>query len=168
MRVAEEFAKLFREEHRQIRDTLLDLLRAFQARDRARVQEGLKACAGYTGPHFRYEEESLYPALIEVFGEEYVNQLYRAHDGAIGAACRLIELAEKADLTEADIAEARRLILGILPHVSDCEGLSIMVEILPEEKVRGMLDTRDRALREGLDLIQWSTRARGRPPAPPA
>jgi hypothetical protein len=49
-----------------------------------------------------------------------------------------------------------------LPHVSDCDGLSIMVERLSEEKIRSILDARDRALQAGLDLLSWANEVRAR------
>jgi hypothetical protein len=36
-------------------------------------------------PHFRYEEEALYPTLKQFLGE-YVDSLVEEHDGAIGTA----------------------------------------------------------------------------------
>lgn len=168
MLLADRFAQVFRDEHRKIRDTLLDLLHAFNERNRTQIQTLLNGAAAYTGPHFRYEEESLYPALVEIFGQEYIDELYRAHDRAIGAAKRLIVLAGKDELGDGDVTEAKKLILGILPHVSDCEGLSIMVEKLPNEKVQWLLETRERSLQENLDLIRWSEEIRGRATIPAA
>lgn len=168
MMLADQFSRVFRDEHRRIRDTLFDLLRAFRERDPARIQDRLTECAACAGPHFRYEEESLYPALVEIFGQEYIDELYRAHDRAIGSAKRLIVLAGKNELGEGDVTEATRLILGILPHVSDCEGLSIMVEKLPNEKVQRLLETRERSLQENLDLIRWAEEVRGRTSIPAA
>lgn len=160
--LADQFTQIFREEHRKVRDVLLDLIQAFQERDRPRIHTLLNQAATYTGPHFRYEEESLYPALVKIFGEEYVEKLLDDHDGAIRSAGRLIQLGNKDPLTDEDIIEATRLIRGILPHVSDCDGLSIMVERLPNEEVQAILDTRDRSLSEGLNLIDWAGQVRQR------
>jgi len=44
---------------------LLDLIQAFQDRNLSRARELLGRVAALTGPHFRYEEEALYPALTE-------------------------------------------------------------------------------------------------------
>jgi hemerythrin len=160
--LSDQFTQIFREEHRQVRDLLLNLIPAFKDRDRDRIQSLLNQIASLTGPHFRYEEESLYPLLVDFFGGEYVEKLYCDHDRAIASAKRLVELASKESLSDADITEAVRLIRGILPHVSDCDGLSIMVETVPEEKVQTILDTREKALQEGLNLIEWSEKVRTR------
>lgn len=161
--VVEEFTQIFREEHRQVRDDLLALVDAFQERDRARAGTLLERIAAATGPHFRYEEESLYPALVAIFGEEYIQKLLADHDQAIANAAGLVELAQQESLSDADVEEAVRLTRAILPHVSDCDGLSIMVEVVPEDTVHHVLATRDRARTADLDLLTWSRTVRERP-----
>lgn len=165
--LADTFTQIFRDEHRSVRDTLLDLIRAFQDCDRARIHSLLGRVAALTGPHFRYEEEALYPGLVEIFGEEYIEKLLGDHDKAIGRAKILINLAGKDQLTDEDVAKATRIIRSILPHVSDCDGLSIMVALLPASKVQSVLEARDRSLAAGLDLVQWATHVRSRRPAAP-
>jgi hemerythrin len=121
--LADQFTQIFREEHRKVRDALLDLIQALGNRDKASVQSLLNQIAVYTGPHFRYEEEAMYPALVEIFGEEYIQKLLEDHDRAIGTAQRLVELAGKETFIGEDMNEAIRLTRTILPHVSDCDGL---------------------------------------------
>ncbi len=133
--IADEFSSIFREEHRAVRDALFSLTKAFGARDKDQIGTLLGEIAGLTGPHFRYEEEALYPSLVEIFGEEYIEKLMSDHDGAIGAAGKLVELAGQDSLSDKDVELAQKLIRGILPHVSDCEGLSVMTEVLPDAKV---------------------------------
>ena len=161
--LADQFTEIFREEHRQVRDALLDLIGAFKRRDREVISQLLERTAKLTGPHFRYEEELLYPALVQIFGEKYVDYLFSEHDRAIGRAGKLVELAAKPTLSDADIKQAEELIRAILPHVSDCDGLSIMVERLPEQTVQEVLETRERSNRAGLDLMQWTQQVRKRP-----
>lgn len=160
--LVDRFAQLFRQEHRQIRDGLLDLIEAFRSRDLDRARTLLGQISTLAGPHFRYEEESLYPTLTDIFGEGYIKQLFEDHDRAIAGARRLVELANKADLTEDEVAEAVRIVQGILPHVSDCDGLSIMVERVPDASVQGILDRREAALAENIDLMRWAETVRGR------
>ncbi|MBI4213383.1 MAG: hypothetical protein HY534_03670 [Chloroflexi bacterium] len=45
----------------------------------------------------------------------------------------------------------------------NCDGLSIMVERLRDDKIRDIFDTRQRTLAAGLDLLTWADTARGRP-----
>jgi hypothetical protein len=160
--LADRFTQIFRQEHRQVRDLLLELIEAFEARDLPRVRDLLGQVAALTGPHFRYEEEALYPALTAIFGGGYIEELFRAHDRAIAGARRLVELAGKAELTDAEVAEAVGIVRGILPHVSDCDGLSIMVERLPEDQVQAILDRREASLAAGLDLLRWAETVRRR------
>jgi hypothetical protein len=149
------FAELFREEHRYVRDLLLDLVRALEQRRLPDARALVGEIAAVTGPHFRYEEESLYPALVAIFGPEYVEKLRDDHDGAIASARRIAELASRDALTDGEVDEAVRLVRGILPHVSDCDGLSIMVELLADETVERIFAARDAARAEGLDLLEW-------------
>lgn len=159
--IADRFTRTFREEHREIRDALLDLVDSLRHRDHGRAQALLDRIAILTGPHFRYEEEAMYPALTSIFGPEYIAKLLEDHDGAIRTARRLVELTERP-LTEADSVEAVRLARTILPHVSDCDGLSIMVERLPEETTADVFAARERAREAGLDLLTWAGTVRER------
>jgi len=84
----------------------------------------------------------------------------------IGAAERLVVLSGQDRLSDAEVAEALRHVRGMLPHVSDCEGLSIMVERFPDDQVEFVLDARQRSLREGRDLITWARDIRERPATP--
>ncbi|MBM3803505.1 MAG: hemerythrin domain-containing protein [Acidimicrobiia bacterium] len=162
--LADDFARMFRDEHRIVRDTLLDLVQAFEERDRERIHTLLAGVARFTGPHFRYEEESMYPALTGIFGEEYIQKLLRDHDRAIEVAEELVQLSSKAELTGQDVTAAIRLIRGsVMPHVSDCDGLSIMVETLPETQVQNILDSRRQSLAANLDLLTWAKTVRRRP-----
>lgn len=160
--LADQFSKVFREEHRQIRDALLDLISAYSKRDQDQIQSLLQQVATLTGPHFRYEEETLYPALTAIFGQEYVESLLSDHDSAIGTAKKLVDLAGKGSLSEEEANQAVSMVRGVLPHVSDCDGLSIMVERLPEKQVQSILDARDRSNQAGLNLIQWASQIRKR------
>lgn len=97
-----------------------------------------------------------------IFDPAYVDSLLDDHDGVVAGARRLVELAGGA-LDDADVAEAVAVVRGILPHVSDCDGLSIMVERLDDATVRGILDARDRSLEAGVDLLRWADEIRRRP-----
>lgn len=165
--LSDDFSQIFREEHRQVRDTLIEMESAFEAHDAEAVGGLLTKTAVLTGPHFRYEEESLYPLLGKVFTPEYIDELLSAHDLIIGRAGRLIELAGSEEITDSVASEAKEHIRQILPHVSDCDGLSIMVETLPEDEVKSIFDCRADALEENLDLVAWSSEVRPRPAVAP-
>jgi hypothetical protein len=162
--LTDRFSAIFREEHRAVRDLLLDLVDAFRRRSVQRARDLLGRIAALTGPHFRYEEEAMYPALVEIFGRRYVEKLFADHDGAIRSAERLVALASAAALQDRDVEEGVDLVRGILPHVSDCDGLSLMVERLADDTVRRLLEARERSNAAGLDLLRWAREVR-RPPA---
>ena len=159
---ADRFATVFRQEHREIRDAILDLIEAARRDDTIGARRLVWRLAELIGPHFRYEEECLYPALVEFFGPEYLESLCTEDDSAIGAARRLAELVERAAPSASDREEMEALARGLLPHVSDCEGLSIMVERLPEPDVVRILERRRRAWEQNLDLPSWADEARRR------
>src|SRR4030067_2210181 len=103
----------FREDHRKVRDGLLDIISALKAKDVPRARDILGNLNTLVGPHFRYEEEALYPAL-KVFLGEYVDQLISEHDGVINTAMACLELLGKDKLTDQegeDAAKAGRALL---------------------------------------------------------
>ena len=163
----EQFVAGFRDEHRLGRDVLMGMSEAFQQRDTARIGQLFSQFDTGIGPHMRYEEETMYPALVETFGPEYIEKMLQDHDRALGTAGRLMELASHDPITEGDVREAQRLLRGLLPHVSDCDGLAIILERLPAEKQQAIAESRDRAVRDGTTVMQWAER-RGRTPLPPA
>jgi hemerythrin HHE cation binding domain-containing protein len=161
-RPIQTFQTIFREEHRVVRDLLLALVDALEARDLERARTLLQQVAATAGPHFRYEEEALYPALVPIFGAGYIEKLVGDHDFAIASARRLAVVAAQNTLTDDEAAEAIRLVRGILPHVSDCEGLTIMAELFSDSVVESVLETREAAREAGLDLLAWAAEVRTR------
>jgi hypothetical protein len=161
---AGQFAELFRAEHRAIRDALLRLLDAIRARDRKRIRRLLEQTAEIAGPHFRYAEEAVYPALTGLFDPEQIQKLQAGHDRAIAAMRRLAQLTAKPLWSGRDTAEASRLVCAMLPHLSDCDGVALMVERLPVRKLRAILQAREQAHRVGLDVLQWAELIRKRKP----
>ncbi|HEX7124819.1 MAG TPA: hemerythrin domain-containing protein [Thermodesulfobacteriota bacterium] len=162
-RLSEHFLRVFHEDHRALRDELLDLVEALRARDGAAVRSRLDRIAADTGPHFRYEEEALYPALVEILGPEPMEDLFGDHDRFIGVAGSLAALAARSVLSDEDAAYGIRLARSVLPHVSRCGGLAILVEALSNETVRAVLGARAYARADGLDLFDWAMRVRRRP-----
>mgnify|MGYP002725907234 CR=1 FL=1 len=159
-----EYKEIFRAEHRDIRDALLALVDAFEKRNKRRIKSLLKTIAELSGPHFRYEEDALYPALLQIYGKLYIEHMLVEHDKAIVSALRLEQIADKkGPLDDTDVKKAVHLVRGILPHVSDCEGLSIMVEVLPEGVSEDILKARERARKDNYDLLTWATDVRERP-----
>lgn len=161
--LVDQFTRVFRGEHRQLRDTFLDIMDAFEKRDGNALGPLIRQALVCAGPHCRYEEDTLYPALYQFFEPDYIEILLIDHDWMIGAMNKLNALSNQGQFTDDDIRLAVHLVRSMLPHISDCDGLSIMVERLPLSVVRSILDARTRSLSEELDLLQWAEQIRQRP-----
>lgn len=160
--VLDEFLTVFRTEHREIRDTLLALYAAFEKRRKKRAATLLEKLDALSGPHFRFEEEALYPSLVPIYGKAYIEHMFREHDRAIVDAVHIGSVLSERRLDDQGANRGMRLVRRILPHVSDCEGLGIMVEIIPEDDVAGILAARERAHKEDLGLLDWARDVRPR------
>ncbi len=160
------FVEGFRNEHREARDILLGMTQAFRDKDASRFGELMNQMNADLGAHMRYEEETMYPALVGFFGPGYIKKMLEDHDRMLGVAGRLMELAGHDPMTDEDAAEVERLLQGQLPHVSDCDGLAIIIEALPEDQQRAIVESRDRCIADGLTVMEWAER-RGRAPIPP-
>jgi len=151
----------FREDHRKIRDGLLDLASAFEACDVKRAKEILGYLNQILGPHFRFEEEALYPSL-RLFLGEYIDKLLKDHDGAIKTAKDLISLLDKGEISKEEGKEAAKITRSLLVHVSDCEGLAIIAERLSKNEIDKITERLLEARREGLSLVDWADKIRKR------
>jgi hypothetical protein len=155
-----QFEELFKHEHRAIRDALLNLIQSFRNRDISNVRHFLNQAVALSGPHFRYEEESFYPALVAVLDEEQVEKLLGDHERAIEAARKLAQLAAQSELTDLDAHAGAKYARRLLPHVFEYDGLSIMAELLPDETMQQVLQARDLSRQANLDLLRWADTVR--------
>lgn len=153
----------FTEEHRQVRDTLMDLVGAVKEDDVETAREKLAEIDELSGPHFRYEEETLYPALVEYFGEEQVIDLVEEHDEAIETARELNELLQDETIPEDERNSIVETVSPLLVHVSDCEGLTIYMEEMSDETLDKVAESRERALEENAPLTEYAEEVR-KPP----
>lgn len=149
----------FRRDHRQIRDLILDLVSALRQRDVPRAREVLGSLDRLTGPHFRFEEEALYPTLRRFLGE-YVDKLLSEHDSAIAKARGLAELLQKDDLTQEEAIAAMSDVGSLLIHVSDCDGLAIIMEMLNEHELDQIRETVLACREAGVPLLRWAQEMR--------
>ena len=117
----------FREDHRKVRDGILDITEALKRRDVKKARGILGNLNTLVGPHFRYEEEYLYPALRKFLGE-YVDQLLSEHSKVIDTAKACANLLGKDKLTNKESEDARQAAMAPLVHVSNCDGLAILSE----------------------------------------
>lgn len=151
----------FREDHRKVRDGLLDLAGAAEKGDLNKARTTLGAIDALVGPHFRYEEEALYPAMKEFLGE-YVDRLIEEHDGAIKTAKTAAGLLSKPSLTKDEAKAAANAARALLVHVSNCDGLNILAERLSKKQLDDLAKQYQKARDANLPLIKWADTIRKR------
>lgn len=151
----------FREDHRQVRDGLLDLAAAAQSGDLDRARETLGRLNTLVGPHFRYEEEALYPAMREFLGG-YVDQLLAEHDKAISTAQTAADLLGRPSLSEEERGAVAGAARAILVHVSNCDGLNILTERLAADRIAGLAEVYEGARAANVPLLAWAATIRRR------
>ncbi len=151
----------FREDHRKVRDGLLDLIDALQSKDAVKARKILGKINVLVGPHFRYEEETLYPALRVLLGE-HVDQLLKEHDGVIATARSCADLLKKDSLTDGEVRQASTAARTLLIHVSNCDGLSILSERLSKKEIDNLSEKLAVARKAGVPLLDWAETIRGK------
>lgn len=159
-----EFIQQFQNEHRQIRTTLWELLVSLVQRDITLGRCYLKKLDKLTGPHFRYEEETLFPALMEIYDSMYVNKLFTDHDLVIMHIKKLCSTLNQPDLTEEDYTIAIKQVKSVLPIVSSCESISAMIEKFNDRLIEKLNDTHNKAYHDNFSLFKWSETVRKRLP----
>lgn len=151
--------KEFRDDHRKVRDGLLEMIDALQAKDIAKAGKILGNLNVLVGPHFRYEEEALYPTL-RVFLGEYVDQLLKEHDGVIATARTCASLLGKGKLTDNEAGQAASAARALLVHVSNCDGLAILSERLKKKELDDLAKRFAGARKQGVPLLDWAANIR--------
>lgn len=149
----------FREDHRKVRDGILDIFDALKAKNVAKARKILGDINTLVGPHFRYEEEHLYPKLKFFLGE-YVDQLLKEHDSAIETARTCARLLQKDKLTDKEAEQAANAARAILIHVSNCDGLAILSERLEPQELKELGERLAEARKEKVSLLDWAEKIR--------
>ena len=145
----------FREDHRKVRDGILAISEALTKKDIAKAREILGVLNELTGPHFRYEEENLYPALRKYLGE-YVDQLYKEHDNVIETAKVCASLLAKDSLTDKESQDATNAAMQMLIHVSNCDGLAILSERFTAKEMDALSTSFATSRKAGVPLLDWA------------
>ena len=153
-------AEVLKDEHRAIRDLVVNLVQAFRNRDLPSAHFFVNNLAELAGPHFRYEEEALYPALLNTLTEEQVLGLLSEHDHAIAAIRQLAKLLDKNELTNQEAEDGATCAQSLLTDLTQCDGLSLMIERLPDQSIRETLNAWRHARAAHLDLLQWADTVR--------
>ncbi len=156
-----DFMAEFREEHRKVRDSLLDIIEAFGAKDVAKAREILGEINTAAGPHCRFEEDAFYPAL-RVFLGEHMERFFEEHDGVIETAKACAELLGKDSLTDEEAKGAADAARKLLLHVTNCDGLAILAERLDSSEMDRLADKFAEVREEGVSLLEWDDCVRQR------
>ncbi len=151
----------FREDHRKVRDGILAITEALGRKDVKKAREILGELNTLVGPHFRYEEETLYPALRKFLGE-YVDQLLSEHNNVIDTARTCAELLQKDSLTDQEAEDAKKAAMALLVHVSNCDGLAILSERFSKEELDELGRKFEEAREAGVPLLEWAENIRNR------
>ncbi len=85
----------FHADHQQVVPALLGLRQAITDTNIPRVRSILETAEGLLGPHFKFEELYLYPALEPFLGGHGVTRLVREHDGVFQNVGKIAQLAQK-------------------------------------------------------------------------
>lgn len=149
----------FREDHRKVRDDVLELTDALKNKDVVKAREVLGRLDSLTGPHFRYEEETLYPAMRDFLGE-YVDQLISEHTDIVNTAKACAGLLSKDELTNEEADEGQKAAKALLIHVSNCDGLAILSERLTPEELDNLGDKFWEARQKDISLLDWAEKIR--------
>lgn len=145
----------FREDHRRVRDDILSITEALRNKDVEKARDILGELNVLVGPHFRYEEEVLYPALRKFLGE-YVDQLLKEHDNVIETAKVCAGLLAKDELTDQESEDAQKAAMALLVHVSNCDGLAILSERFNREELDDLGRKFAEAREKNVPLLEWA------------
>ncbi|MEW6141797.1 MAG: hemerythrin domain-containing protein [Chloroflexota bacterium] len=151
----------FREDHRKVRDGLLNLAGAAEVGDLDKARKILGDIDTLVGPHFRYEEESLYPTLREFLGD-YVDTLIGEHDGAIETAKTAARLLSQSTLSGEERKAVSKAARALLVHVSNCDGLNILTERLSPGQLDDLGTHYAESRGAGVPLLRWADTIRNR------
>jgi len=152
-----------REDHKKVRDILLNLIDAIRGLDATKAFEYLIILDKLGGPHFRFEEETMYPVMKRFYGEEYYTRLLEEHDRVIRAATQIAETLGKGTIKAEDAQKLVKTIQNeIMPHPITCSGLEIFMERLSPEELDEIAESIVPARDAGVPLLEWADTIRAR------
>lgn len=145
----------FHSDHQKVVGALFELRGAIAERDIPRVRAILASAEKLVGPHFKFEELHLYPALQRFLGESYTQKLYNEHDGVFRSVRRIAELAGKDSWSNAEHESANTNLELIYEHPIACDGLSLWMERIPAGEQDQLLDKMREVRRQGTLLSEY-------------
>jgi RND superfamily putative drug exporter len=135
-------------EHRQLLDLLVEIELASESRRPERVVALAEQLRRLAEPHFRYEQQALFPQLVDPLGAEYVKGLYTAQEGVFQALGRIERLAGSGASPASAAAEMRRLVRSARSSLITCDAAAEVLERGPAESADRVLAARELALAE--------------------
>ncbi len=106
------------------------------------------------GPYFRYEEESLYPAVKEFLGD-CVDSLIAEHDAAFDTAKTATKILAQSSLSKEEGKEVAKAARALLMRVSNCDGLNTLAERFSPEKFDELGERCTQSRAQGVPLLRW-------------
>jgi hypothetical protein len=149
-------------DHQQVVTALLGLRQAITDTNIPRVRSILETAEGWLGPHFKFEELHLYPALEPFLGGHGVTRLGREHDDVFQNVGKIAQLAQKDEWSEQDYQSAQESLQLIYEHPISCDGLSLWMERLPSAQHRHPYEKTQEIRKHGTSFSDY---ARERRPA---
>lgn len=147
----------FKADHAKVRDSLLNLIEAINEKNAFKALEILVQLDRLVGPHFRWEEECLYPIMEKFFGRQYHLYLLSAHDRIVKRAKELLEVLKKGSISSEEAKTLVDIIRNeILPHPIECEGITLFAEKLTEKELERLRVNLERNRRENVPLLEWA------------
>lgn len=150
------------DDHKKARDAYFEFVKAIDERNKRQAKDIFNILDQVMGPHWKWEEESLYLAVKEHLSEELYNSLMKEHDECIDMMRKLDAIFKKWFLSAADWAEAKKSAILILYHIATCDGLAIMMERLGEEDLWNLRQAIFAARQKAIPLLNWAKMLRKR------
>lgn len=149
------FLEAFKEEHKIIFNNLLSLKDAVERKDTEDAENLVRFLDEIMGPHFRVEEEALYPMLAEYFGEDSVEHLLEEHTMATEAMNEFKHnIGNKQYMVERGEDTLKKL-QGFFLHVTSRGGLSIIIEKFSDRQKRNLAAHLTKVRDEAIPLTVW-------------
>lgn len=141
--------------YRKVRDTFGELREAIERGDSAQARESLWQVRRFLGPHVRYEDEAILPALQETLGEAHIEALRTRPEEMTERIRSLSDLIDAGLDDKTRVDRGRALVQELLVHTAAMAGLTLLIETLPLDALKTLLEVRERALIEGIELLEW-------------
>ncbi|HVY55760.1 MAG TPA: hemerythrin domain-containing protein [Thermodesulfobacteriota bacterium] len=149
------FLDAFKEEHKIILNNLLSLKDAVKRKDTGDAEKLVRFLDDIMGPHFRVEEEALYPMLTEYFGEDNVERLLEEHTMATDAMNDFKNNIGSEQYMREHGEDTLKKLQGFFLHVTSCDGLSIIIEKFSDDQKKNLDAHLMKVRDEAVPLTVW-------------